>query len=414
LNLGNDVTAYTDFWARFVGANADGFAFSSGHNQAVMFLGLVFALNFFLIYRGLVKGIEFFCKYAMPALVLLAVVILIRVLTLGTPDPAKPDQNVVSGLGYMWNPGDWQAQLRNPQLWLAAAGQIFFSLSVGFGVIITYASYLAKKDDVVLSGLSASSANEFCEVALGGMITVPAAFVFLGAAGIVGQGTFGLGFKVLPLVFSKMPLPWLFGSMFFFLLFLAAITSSLSMLQPGIAFLEEGLGLNRKQSVTFLGLLTAIGCAFVVFFSKDLKALDTMDFWVGTVFLFVMATILIIYFGWGLGIERGWKEAHDGAEMRIPGAYKFIMKYLSPLYLLGIFALFLLFNIFGWEPATGRFTPTSYVRDLVGPEPNPVARMTVLVMLIVITFFTILTALAGKRWDKIRAANVGSSDKTST
>jgi hypothetical protein len=166
--------------------------------------------------------------------------------------------------------------------------------------------------------------------------------------------------------------------------------------------------------VTFLGLLTAIGCAFVVFFSKDLKALDTMDFWVGTVFLFVMATILIIYFGWGLGIERGWEEAHDGAEMRIPGAYKFIMKYLSPLYLLGIFALFLLFNIFGWEPATGRFTPTSYVRDLVGPEPNPVARMTVLVMLIVITFFTILTALAGKRWDKIRAANVGSSDKTST
>jgi SNF family Na+-dependent transporter len=347
-------------------------------------------------------------------LVLLAIVILVRVLTLGTPDPAKPDQSVVSGLGYMWNPGDWQAQLRNPQLWLAAAGQIFFSLSVGFGVIITYASYLAKKDDVVLSGLSASSANEFCEVALGGMITVPAAFVFLGAAGIVGQGTFGLGFKVLPLVFSKMPLPWLFGSMFFFLLFLAAITSSLSMLQPGIAFLEEGLGLNRKQSVTFLGLLTAIGCAFVVFFSKDLKALDTMDFWVGTVFLFVMATILIIYFGWGLGIERGWEEAHDGAEMRIPGAYKFIMKYLSPLYLLGIFALFLLFNIFGWEPATGRFTPTSYVRDLVGPEPNPVARMTVLVMLIVITFFTILTALAGKRWDKIRAANVGSSDKTST
>jgi SNF family Na+-dependent transporter len=252
--------------------------------------------------------------------------------------------------------------------------------------------------------LGASSANEFCEVALGGMITVPAAFVFLGAAGIAGQGTFGLGFKVLPLVFAEMPLPWLFGSMFFFLLFLAAITSSLSMLQPGIAFLEEGLGLNRKQSVTFLGLLTAIGCAFMVYFSKDLKALDTMDFWVGTVFLFVMATILIIYFGWGMGIERGWKEAHSGAEMRIPGVYKFIMKYVSPLFLLAIFALFLLFNVFGWDPVTGKFTPTSYVRDLIGPESSPVARLTVLLMLIVFTFFTLLTSLSGKRWDKARNA----------
>lgn len=402
LNLGKEVADYADFWARFVGATADGVALGGGHNTAVIFLVLVFILNFFLIYRGLVKGIEWFCKFAMPALVLLAVVLVVRVLTLGTPNPALPDQSVLNGLGYMWNPGDWQTQLRNPQLWLAAAGQIFFSLSVGFGVIITYASYLTRKDDVVLSGLSASSANEFCEVALGGMITVPAAFVFLGAAGIAGQGTFGLGFKVLPLVFSEMPLPALFGFIFFFLLFLAAITSSLSMLQPGIAFLEEGLGLNRKQSVALLGLLTAIGTAFVVYFSKDLKALDTMDFWIGTVCLFVMATILVIYFGWGLGIERGWQEAHVGAEMQIPKIYKFIIKYVSPLYLLGIFVLFLLFNVFGWDPATGHFSPTGYVKDLIGPEANSVAQFTVLFLLIFVTFFCILTASAGRRWDQAR------------
>jgi len=404
LSLGKDVAAYGDFWARFVGANSDGVALSSGNNGAVAFLGLVFVLNFFLIYRGLVKGIEWFCKFAMPALVFLAIIILVRVLTLGTPDITKPDQSVVNGLGYMWNPGDWQTQLRNPQLWLAAAGQIFFSLSVGFGVIITYASYLAKKDDVVLSGLSASSANEFCEVALGGMITVPAAFVFLGAAGIAGQGTFGLGFKVLPLVFSAMPMPALFGSIFFFLLFLAAITSSLSMLQPGIAYLEEALGLNRKQSVALLGLLTAIGSTFVVYFSKDLKALDTMDFWVGTVFLFIMATILVIYFGWIMGTERGWKEAHIGAEMRIPNFYKFIIKYISPIYLLGIFVLFLLFNVFGWDPKQGTFTPTGYVKDLIGDDASPVARQTIALLGIVTTFFLVIAALAGKRWDKARAA----------
>jgi SNF family Na+-dependent transporter len=407
LTLGNDVAAYDRYWAGYVGAAADGAAFSPGNQAALGFLLFVFVLNFYLIYRGLVKGIEFFCKYAMPALVLIGIIILVRVLTLGTPDAAKPDQNVVNGLGFMWNPGDWQTQLKNPQLWLAAAGQIFFSLSVGFGVIITYASYLSQKNDVVLSGLSASAANEFCEVGLGGLITVPAAFMFLGAAGVVGQGTFGLGFKVLPLVLSHMPMPWLFGFLFFFLLFLAAVTSSLSMLQPGIAFLEEGLGLNRKQSVALLGFITAIGSVFILYFSKDLKALDTMDFWVGTVFIFIMATIIIIYFGWGMGIERGFAEAHRGAEIKIPAVFKFIIKYVSPAYLLIIFSLFVLFKVFGWDPKTGTFSPTEYVSDLIGDHPDQVARVTVLFLAIIMAFFGLLIALAGKRWHtrKLEASN---------
>jgi len=400
LDQGSEVAAYGSFWANFVGANEDGLTFTTGNNQVVIFLALVFALNFFLIYRGLAKGIEFFCKYAMPVLILLAIVILVRVLTLGTPDPLKPEQNILNGLGYMWNPGDVVAELSNPQLWLAASGQIFFSLSVGFGIIITYASYLTREDDIVLSGLTASSANEFCEVALGGLITVPAAFVFLGAAGIVGQGTFGLGFNVLPLVFSAMPASTLFGGAFFSLLFLAAVTSSLSMLQPCIAFMEEGLGLNRKQSVTLLGLLTAFGSFFVVYFSKDLKALDTMDFWVGTVCIFIMATILTIIFGWGLGIERSWKEAHRGAEMGIPGLFKPIIKYISPLYLISIFVLFVLVNVFGWNPTTGHFEPSGYVMDLVGPQPNTVARLSVGLIATLIVFFLILIGNAGRRWQR--------------
>lgn len=440
LDRGSNVAAYTDFWQRFVGHKENGAAFSS--SNALLFLLIVFALNLFLIYRGLVKGIEFFCKYAMPALVVLGVIVLIRVLTLGTPDASKPEQNVINGLGSMWNPEvvvvqeskppSWTdrevlmgakaidakraeiaadpryrlhtktvwEQLRNPQLWLAAAGQIFFSLGVGFGIIITYASYLRSKDDVVLSALTATSANEFCEVALGGLITVPAAFIFLGAAGVVGQGTFGLGFNVLPLVFAKLPLPWLFGWMFFFLLFLAAITSSISMLQPGLAFLEEGLGISRKRAVALLGIITGVGCSFVVYFSKDLKALDTLDFWVGTVFLFVMATVLIIYFGWGMGIERGWREAHAGALIRIPRIFKFVMKYVSPLYLIAIFALFLLFNVFGWQPATGEFTPTSYVSDLIGKKASTAAQLTVGFIVLLIALFGWLTFLAGKRWSK--------------
>ena len=78
----------------------------------------------------------------------------------------------------MWNPHP--DQLWDPKTWLAASGQIFFSLSVGFVIIINYASYLTDKDDVALSSLTSCSVNEFFEVCMGGLITIPAAFVFLG------------------------------------------------------------------------------------------------------------------------------------------------------------------------------------------------------------------------------------------
>ncbi len=392
---------FGDFFAQFTGASQDGVALRFSLRDVGIFVLFVYVLNFFFIYRGISKGIERVCKFAMPALIVIAIVILVRVLTLGTPDAAKPEQNVLAGLGYMWNPGDVVQGLKNPELWLAAAGQIFFSLSVGFGVIITYASYLNAQDDVVLSGLTATAANEFCEVALGGLITVPAAFMFLGTAGIVGQGTFALGFNVLPEVFARMPAGHLFASIFFVLLFLAAITSSLSMLQPGIAFLEEGLGIGRKASVTLLGFVTGIGTLFVWYFSKDLKAMDTMDFWVGTLMLFIQATILVVIFGWGIGLERGWALMHDGAEMQVPRIYKIILKYVTPGFLLSVFVMWLLKNVAGWNFSFARaeFKPSGYVADLIGDNPSWVARLTVGFIVIVTGFSLMLINIAGKRWE---------------
>ena len=172
------------------------------------------------------------------------------------------------------------------------------------------------------------------------------------------------------------------------------------MLQPGIAFLEEGLGIERKVSVALLGLMTAVGTLFVWYFSKDLKALDTMDFWVGTVMLFVQATILVIIFGWGLGINRGWEIAHEGAEMRIPNIFKIVIKYITPAYLLSIFGMFLLQNIFGWNYSftDPTFTPTGYMKDLVGAEPNNVARLTIGFVIIITAFGLVFANLAARRW----------------
>jgi SNF family Na+-dependent transporter len=385
VDLGDDPAGYADkakhLFVGVTGSDMNGVTLRGEIHPSVLVWLAVFAINFMILRRGISKGIEKFCAWAMPLMAVCAVVVLIRVLTLGTPDAAQPDRSVINGLGFMWNP-DF-SKLGEFKTWLAAAGQIFFSLSVGFGVIINYATYLRRKDDVVLSGLTASATNELFEVGFGGLITIPAAFVFLGASGAIG-GTFGLGFNTLPVVFEYMgPLGRVVGAVWFFMLFLAAITSSLSMLQPVMAFFEEALGMPRKRSVPLLGVVTFLGSSWCVWFSKDLTALDTMDFWVGTVLIFVLAAVQIICFGWVWGVDRGLAHAHEGAHLRIPSVFRFIMKYVAPAYLIVVFVGFCVQNL------------PDYVKGLAG---NDVARWTLLVVAVVLAGLLWVTRQGEKRW----------------
>jgi SNF family Na+-dependent transporter len=224
--------------------------------------------------------------------------------------------------------------------------------------------------------------NEFFEVCLGGLITLPAAFIFLGAA-VGTPGTFGLGFETLPNVFARMPGGQFFGFAWFFMLFLAAITSSLSMLQPVIAFLEEGMGLGRRASVTLLGLITALGTGFVFYFSAGMMALDTLDFWVGTALIFILAMFQVFLYGWVFGIERGEAEAHQGAHMRIPRVVQFNLKYVAPVYLLAIFVGFCINNL------------PDRLKSL---NDSNVALASVVLILTVLGFLLLSIHVASKRW----------------
>jgi len=380
-----------EFFNGFVGANQDGLMLDGKIHISVLVWVTVFSLNFILIYRGVSKGIERVCTLAMPMMAICAFIVLIRVLTLGTPDPAKPDLNVLNGLGFMWNPkpvdggGSWVEALARPKVWMAAAGQIFFSLSVGFGVIINYASYLKRKDDVVLSGLTASATNEFFEVCLGGLITIPAAFVFLGIAGATATGTFDLGFKTLPIVFQYMGQPWgrIVGFAFFFMLFLAAITSSLSMLQPAIAFLEEALNIGRKASVALLGLVTGMGSLFVIYFSKDLKALFFLDSTIGDITIVILAAVQTVLFSWVFGVKRAVKIAHEGAEMHLPRFFPFVIKYVTPTYLLLMLGLWCYTDL------------GKYVNQI---RTDNVIAATFGLVIVVTVFLLVLIAIGGRRW----------------
>jgi neurotransmitter:Na+ symporter, NSS family len=381
-NIEPTPAAYSKYFDDFVGNNANGFIYEGGNNELVSILVFVFILNFILIYRGLSKGIEKFCNVAMPIMAICAVCVLIRVLTLGTPDPSRPENNLVNGLGSMWNPNP--EFLWKPDTWLAAAGQIFFSISAGFGIIINYSSYLKKKDDVALSSLTSSSVNEFFEVCLGGLITLPAAFIFLGATAAM-TGGFGLGFNVLPNVFAMMPGGRFFGGVWFFMLFLAAITSSLSMLQPVIAFFEEGLGLKRHASVTFLGLIAAFGTGFCVYFSKNRVALDTMDFWVGTFLIYVLAMFQTLLYGWGMGIEKGEEEMHNGAHLRVPHLVQYILKYVSPAF------LFIVFGTFCYHSLPPRMSEIA---------ADSVMLTATLFITAVYVFLALLSNIACRRWER--------------
>jgi NSS family neurotransmitter:Na+ symporter len=307
-----------------------------GIGTAYVYFLITFFVNILVVSFGISRGIERFCKWALPLLFVIAVILMVRVFMLGAPDPARPENSVINGLGFMWNP-DWAA-LKRSDVWLAAAGQVFFTLSVGFGVILTYASYLTPRDDVALSGLTAATTNELAEVVMGGSLVIPAAFVFLGAAGIEdlttgGGSIFNLGFVTMPLVLQKVAFGQLFGFLWFFLLFIAGVTSSISLALPAIAFLEDEFNLSRREAGIVFAAVTFILCQPAIFFLGN-GVLGELDFWGTSVCLVVFATIEAILFGWVFGMDRAWKELHTGSDIRIPGIYRFIIKFITPAFLL--------------------------------------------------------------------------------
>lgn len=311
-----------------------------------LFFFITIAVNFWVVSKGITAGIEKLAKIGMPILFVFAAILVVRVLTLGEQtvmiDGVATVTSPLQGLNFMYSP-DW-SKLAEPKVWLAATGQIFFTLSVGMGSLQAYASYLTKKDDIALSGIATAATNETAEVVLGGSLAIPAIVAFFGVTGavaIAAQGSFDLGFIAMPLVFNQLPggqiVSTLAGVMWFGLLFFAGITSSVSMATPGLSFVEENFGWKRKQTVWALGaIVMTIGILHIIYNTRGF--LDEWDYWAGTFGLVVLAIVETILFVWVLGPERMWNELHEGAAIRIPMFYKYIMTYVTPVFLLVMMA----------------------------------------------------------------------------
>ena len=315
----------------------------SAHEFWVPFLFFFLSIGptIWILSRGVSGGIEKLAKVGMPILFGFAIILVIRVLTLG---PGENGVSPLQGLEFIYRP-DFSG-LGNAKVWLAAAGQIFFTLSIGMGTLQTYASYLTKKDDIALSGVATAITNETAEVVLGGSIAIPAAVAFFGVAGamtVAQSGSFNLGFVAMPIVFQELPFGGqIFGAMWFGLLYFAGITSSVAMATPIVAFFREEFGYKRETVAWTIGAV-AVGFGVLTMLVFESGFLWEWDYWAGTFGLAVMAIIEVIIFMWVFKPDNAWHSIHQGADIRIPGVFKFVMTYITPLFL---------FIILGWWAVT--------------------------------------------------------------
>lgn len=306
-------------------------------NEAILFFVICIFINTYILSKGL-SGIERVAKIGMPLLILFGIFLAIKGLTLGTSAASEefPLANAWDGLNFLWTPD--YTSLYKPKVWLAAAGQIFFTLSVGMGTIHCYAAYLDSKDDVALNATSAGFTNEFVEIVLGSLIVIPIAAGYFGLDWIKENMSFGTAFQTMPFLFNQ----WgtffsaIAGVFWFGLLFFAGITSSLAMGTPWIGFMRDEFGWNIRKGAYSFGFLTfCLGLPCIIFYQYGF--FDQYDYWAGTVSLVVFALAETILFGWVFGIDNGWKEINLGADMKTPLFFKWVIKFVTPALLLAVF-----------------------------------------------------------------------------
>ena len=297
----------------------------------------VLSINIYVLSTGL-GGIEKVAKIGMPLLILFGIILAYRGWTMGTDyaSDAFPDANAWDGINFLWTPQ--YSSLADPKVWLAAAGQIFFTLSVGMGSIQCYASYVRENEDIALNSVTAGFTNEMVEVLLGSAIVIPIAAGFLGLDWVLENAGFGMAFQTMPYLFQQWGAVFgvVAGVSWFGLLFFAGITSSLAMGTPWMGFMQDEFGWGKVKGAISFGLIAlAMGLPTVLFYQYGY--FDEYDYWAGTVSLVIFALLETILFAWIFGMEKGWAEINRGADIRIPSAYKWIMKYITPVLLLMVF-----------------------------------------------------------------------------
>lgn len=316
---------------------------------------LFILLTISVVLGGISGGIEKAAKFLMPILFLIIILIAARSVTL---------PGAGAGIEYYLSPDFSKI---NGKVILSALGQAFFSLSVGWGLMITFGSYLPRNTNVIQSSGWIAGMDSMVAL-MGGLMIFPALFALL--PGVSPDEGPALVFNVLPRVFDQIePFGNIIGGMFFLLLFVAALTSSISMLEVPVAYFIDERNWSRKKATWIIGIaamllsipssLAAVRGNFFNtlsfnFFGKPISGFfDLMDFFFGTLAIVIICLMLSLYTGWVKNVKEYAQELSSGAkyfEGFPKTAWIFFIKWICPIVI--TLVLLNMVGVFG-EPGEG-------------------------------------------------------------
>ena len=313
--------------------------FISSPYKPIMWQVVFMAITSLVVATGVKDGIEKIAKILVP--LLLFIIIILNVQALRLP-------GAMEGVRFLFQP-DF-SKVTDPKVILAALGHAFYSLSLGMGIMITYGSYINKDDNMGKSVLQISLADTAIAL-LAGLAIFPAVFAF----DVDPSSGAGLVFMTLPNVFAQMPGGYVFSILFFGLLALAALTSTISLLEVVVAFLVDTFKMARKKatilamgSITVLGMFASLSYGVLsgyLIFGDNL--FDFLDKITANYFLPLAALISVIFIGWGYNKEKIKSQLSNENTISIGyfDAYYFVVKFLAPVAIVLVFLYQM--NIFG-------------------------------------------------------------------
>ena len=335
------ITGWTIAYTVFsVTGSAGTFASFTGSFLPVVFAVIAVLLTGLVVGAGVKNGIERISVTMVPLIVIILLVMVLYCTTLS---------GFREGIGFLFTP-DFSV-LHHADIWVAAFGQAFFSLSVGEGILLTYGAYLAKEEDIPRSSLIITGADVSVSL-LASLVIFPVVFSF----GLSPSAGTELAFTTLPLAFTLMPAGQVVAVAFFVVLFFAAFTSAVSMLEVSVASVQEATAWTRRRSTAVLtGILLVVSLIPALSFSAarlsfgGIPVLDLMDETIGTIGLHLSAAIMAIAFTWFLPreiFESGTKQSRLMSRVVFP-----LCKYVIPAALLVTIGVHLVSG-FGFPDAT--------------------------------------------------------------
>lgn len=292
-------------------------------------LVIVWAVVLGTLSRGVKKGIEIANKIFIPTLVVLFLIIVIRAVTL---------PGAMTGLNSFFEP-DW-TRIMDANVWIAAYGQIFFSLSIAFAIMVTYASYLPKKSDITNNAFITGFANSSFEILAGiGVFSAVGFMAFQSnttVEGLASEGVGGIGlaFMVFPEIISQIPgIPGLFGFLFFASLVLAGFSSLISISETYVAAVSEKFNISRGRSVMFGGGIAAL-ISLLYATRGGLNILDTVDHFINSYGVALAGLVQVVAVAWYARELKGLQNhANKTSDIMLGGWWRFCLGVITPIVL---------------------------------------------------------------------------------